>query len=491
MLTRSKLKLGEGELVETNPEVGRVYPRKTMSEEGSMGPDPQFIEIFLTINSMVEEMYRDFRKHKDEDSSATGIKGKNSEASTSNFAQSVIDEEHERKRHELFHIRVFSKNQKIDTVFDSGSQVNLVSEAIVKKLGLATTPHKKPYPLGWLNDKAQLQVTRQCKLKFSFGSSFVDEVELDVIPLDICGIVLGSPYLYDRKAILYRAENKYLLVKGGIEYFVRAHKLKNNYTLINSGQMKRLINSCKWFLLMVVKEKKPDKTNVFDGCNVDQQANIEKIISEYDVLFQEPKGLPPKKGIVHDIILRQDVPLPNIGMYRLTALENAEIKKQVQELLEKGFIKPSTSPCGSPVILVRKKDGSWRMCIDYQSLNKITIKNRYPLPRIDDLLDQLKEVFYFTKLDLHSGYHQVRVAEQDAWKIAFKTKQGLYEWLVMPFGLTNAPATFMRLMNDVLRPFLDDFVIVYLDDILISSKMWEEHLRHVVTLKFVTMVICS
>ena len=164
-----------------------------------------------------------------------GIKGKNYEASTSNSAQTIIDEEHERKKHELFHIQVISKHQKIDTLFDNGSQVNLISEAIVKKFGLATTPHKKPYPLGWLNDKAQLQVTRQCKLKFSFGSAFVDEVELDIIPLDICGIVLGSPYLYDRKAIFYRAKNKYLLVKDGIEYFVRAHKLKNNYTLVNSG----------------------------------------------------------------------------------------------------------------------------------------------------------------------------------------------------------------------------------------------------------------
>ena len=161
-------------------------------------------------------------------------------------------------------------------MFDSGSQVNLISEEIVKKLGLLTTPHKKPYQLKWLCDKAKLQVTRQCKLRFYIGSSFVDEVELDIVPLDICGIVLGSPYLYDRKYIFYRAENKYQLVKDGVEYIVRAHKLKNNYALINSGQMKRIVNSCKQFLLMVVNKKKPDKTNVFEGCNSKQHANLEK-----------------------------------------------------------------------------------------------------------------------------------------------------------------------------------------------------------------------
>ena len=202
--------------------------------------------------------------------------------------------------------------------------------------------------------------------------------------------------------------------------------------------MKRIVNSCKQVLLMVVKEKNLDKTNVFEGCDAKQKADLEKVVLEYDILLQEPKGLPPKKEIIHDIILQQDAPLPNIGMYRLLALENAEIKKHVQESLEKGFIRPSTSPCGSPIVLVRKKDGSWRMCIDYRALNKITIQNHYPLPHIDDLLDQLKEV-YFTKLEFHSRYHQARVAKQDAWKTAFKTKQVLYEWLVMPYGSTNAP----------------------------------------------------
>jgi hypothetical protein len=119
------------------------------------------------------------------------------------------------------------------------------------------------------------------------------------------------------------------------------------------------------------------------------------------------------------------------------------------------------------------------MCVDYRTLNKITVKNRYPLPRIDDLLDQLKNFVYFTKLDLRSGYHQIRVAEQDAWKISFKTKQGLFEWLVMSFGLCNAPTTFMRVMNDVFMPFMDDFLIVYLDDILVFNRTWDEHVRHV------------
>lgn len=121
----------------------------------------------------------------------------------------------------------------------------------------------------------------------------------------------------------------------------------------------------------------------------------------------------------------------------------------------------------------------WRIFIDFRALNKITIKNRYPLPCIDDLLDKLKDAFYFSKLDLRSGYHQIRFAEQDVWKTAFKMKQGLYEWMVMPFGLANALATFMRVMNDVFRPFIDDFVIVYLDDILVFNRAWDEHIKHV------------
>ena len=130
-------------------------------------------------------------------------------------------------------------------------------------------------------------------------------------------------------------------------------------------------------------------------------------------------------------------------------------------------------------MLVQKKDGTWRLFIDYRALNKITVWNRYPIPWINDLLDQLKWEKYFIKIDLKSGYHQVSIELTDVWKTAFKAKEGLFEWLVMPFGLTNAPATFMRLMDDILQPFTNSFVIVYLDDILIFSQTWEEHLHHI------------
>ena len=164
--------------------------------------------------------------------------------------------------------------------------------------------------------------------------------------------------------------------------------------------------------------------------------------------------------------------------YRLAPSEMQELSSQLNELLSKGFIRPSFSPWGAPVLFVKKKDGSFRMCIDYRELNKLTIKNRYPLPRIDDLFDQLQGASYFSKIDLRSGYHQLRVLEDDIPKTAFRTRYGHYEFVVMPFGLTNASAVFMDLMNRVCRPYLDKFVIVFIDDILIYSRTKEDHGKH-------------
>ncbi|GJY91893.1 putative reverse transcriptase domain-containing protein [Tanacetum coccineum] len=164
--------------------------------------------------------------------------------------------------------------------------------------------------------------------------------------------------------------------------------------------------------------------------------------------------------------------------YRLAPLEMQELSNQLQELANRGFIRPSTSPWGAHVLFVKKKDGSFRMCIDYRELNKLTIKNRYPLPRIDDLFDQLQDLSVYSKINLRSGYHQLRVRDEDIPKNAFRTRYGHYEFQVMPFGLTNAPAVLMDLMNRVCKPYLDKFVIVFIDDILIYSRNKEEHANH-------------
>nr|GFB24264.1 putative reverse transcriptase domain-containing protein [Tanacetum cinerariifolium] len=167
--------------------------------------------------------------------------------------------------------------------------------------------------------------------------------------------------------------------------------------------------------------------------------------------------------------------------YRL-APSVLELSNQLKELQEKGFIRPSHSPWGAPVLFVKKKDGAMRMCIDYREVNKLTIKNRYPLLRIDDLFDQLQGACCFSKIDLRSGYHQLRVREEDIPKTTFRTRYGHFEFTVMPFGLTNAPAIFMDLMNRVCKPYLDKIVIVFIDDILIYSKSEEEHEGHLKTI---------
>ena len=158
--------------------------------------------------------------------------------------------------------------------------------------------------------------------------------------------------------------------------------------------------------------------------------------------------------------------------------ELRELKAQLQELLGKGVIRPSASPWGAPVLFVKKKDGSFQMCIDYRQLNKVTIKNKYPLPRIDDLFDQLQGACTFSKNDLRSGYHQLKIRTTDVPKTAFRTRCGHYEFVVMSFGLTNALAAFMCLMNGIFKPYLDLFVIVFIDDILIYSKSKKEHEEH-------------
>ncbi|GJV69451.1 putative reverse transcriptase domain-containing protein [Tanacetum coccineum] len=213
-----------------------------------------------------------------------------------------------------------------------------------------------------------------------------------------------------------------------------------------------------------------------------ESPNIENlsVVREFaDVFLDELPGLPPAREIEFGIELIPGAEPISKALYRMAPVELKELKEQLQEMLENGFIRPSVSPWGAPVLFVKKKDGSMRLCIDYRELNRITIRNRYPLPRIDDLFDQLQGAKYFSKIDLRSGYHQLRVREQDISKTAFRTRYGHYEFLVMPFGLTNAPAVFMDLMNRIFYEYLDKFVIVFIDDILVllQSRRAERHLR--------------
>jgi len=210
-----------------------------------------------------------------------------------------------------------------------------------------------------------------------------------------------------------------------------------------------------------------------------QPKDIKKLLQKHKRVFEDlPHGRPPDRGIEHRIELEAGTLPIKIHPYKHPKRLKDEIEKAIKELLELGLIIPSSSPFAYSVVLVKKKDGTLRMCIDYRVLNKKTIKNRYPIPRIDELMDELHGTKFFSKIDLRSGYHQIRMREEDIQKTAFRCHFGHFEFLVMPFGLTNASKTCQSCMNKVFNKQLRKYVLVFFDDILIYSMTWEEHLRY-------------
>ncbi|GMI84444.1 hypothetical protein HRI_002113700 [Hibiscus trionum] len=334
-------------------------------------------------------------------------------------------------------------------LIDSGSTHSFTCLSVVKRLKLEPENVKTSLivsnPLGGTSNINL--ICRNCSLHISNLPFLID---LYILPSCEFDLILGLDWLSKHEAWV-DCQNKRLYLQG----------------------------LGKESILLI--DKKP--TSIFASMVLRDQIEFGMsempVVSEFiDVFPEELPGLPPIREVEFGIEVKPGSNPVSITPYRMAPLELKELQKQLQELQDKSFIRPSTSPWGAPVLFVKKKDGAMRLCIDYRQLNKITIKNRYPLPRIEDLFDQLRDASVFSKIDLRSGYYQMRVKEEDVSKTAFRTHYGHYEFLVMPFGLTNAPAAFMDLMNRVFKPYLDKFFVVFIDDILIYSHNKEEHADH-------------
>ncbi|CAA7054231.1 unnamed protein product [Microthlaspi erraticum] len=270
--------------------------------------------------------------------------------------------------------------------------------------------------------------------------------DLVISPVELYDVILGMDWLSHYRVHLdcYRGRVVFERDAGRLVY--QGVRPTSGSIVISAIQAEQLLErGCEAYLATISMSE--------SGAGV-VMGDIE-VVQDFEDVFQSLKGLPPSRSDPFTIELEPGTAPISKTPYRMAPAELAELKKQIEDLLSKGFIRPSVSPWGAPVLFVKKKDGSFRLCIDYRGLNRVTVKNRYPLPRIDELLDQLRGATWFSKIDLASGYHQIPIDEADVRKTAFRTRYGHFEFVVMPFGLTNAPAAFMRLMNDVFREYLD------------------------------------
>ncbi|GJR75819.1 putative reverse transcriptase domain-containing protein [Tanacetum coccineum] len=361
-------------------------------------------------------------------------------------------------------------------LFDTGADRSFVSTAFSSQIDITPSTLDHYYDVELADGRiiGLNTILKGCTLNFLNHQFHVNLMPVELGSFDA---IIGMDWLAKYQAVIVCAEkivripwrNKTLIIHGD-------GSTQGNVTRLNiiscTKAQKYMEKGFPIFLAHITAKEVEDKSK-------EKRLEDVQIVQDFPEVFPEDlPGLPPTRQVEFQIDLVPGAAPVARAPYRLAPSEMKELSEQLKELSDKGFIRPSSSPWGAPVLFVKKKDGSFRMCIDYRELNKLTVKNRYPLPRIDDLFDQLQGSSVYSKIDLRSGYHQLRVREEDIPKTAFRTRYGHYEFQVMPFGLTNAPAVFMDLMNRVCKPYLDKFVIVFIDDILIYSKSKQEHEEH-------------
>lgn len=367
------------------------------------------------------------------------------------------------------------QNNSCKILIDPGAEINYISSSFAQRHNISTK--ESEYSAEWVQGTTEKLRETNNFVRLELGSAYSEELPFSVMPLHKYDVIIGKQWLAHYNPEISMRTNELSFLFLGNLVTVHADISKESNFLSKKELKKGLAKGVPTFAVYIQPRNEVKTSN--EPFKTDNP--VQYLLEEFKDVFPDdlPNGLPPKRSFDFKIILQPLASPQKRPLYKLSQLETEELQKQLADLLEKGFIQPSSSPWGSPILFVSKKDGGNRMCVDYRALNQLTVKNCYPLPRLDDVFDKLRHARYFSKIDLRSGYHQIRLAPESVPLTAFRTKYGLFEFLVLPFGLTNAPATFMSLMNDVFRECLDKFTMVYLDDILIYSSTYNEHIEHI------------
>ncbi|MCO5554217.1 hypothetical protein L7F22_007745 [Adiantum nelumboides] len=366
-------------------------------------------------------------------------------------------------------------------LFDPGSTHNFISHELAAKLGIQEFEMGDAMKVDGAFIGQDASVTPLIgKLRLHI-QGYVDKEDFFISPLKHEDVILGAPWFDCLAASIKFPKRRNSFKFREKNMYIDAQESGNTIPLVHTHAFDKSIKSSISVYMIFVKDSLSDvnKTQVNES-GLKEDLELSKFLNQFqDVFIDDILGeFSPKRGDDdHAIELIPGSSPPNKPPYRVSQAQQEEIMRQVNELVEKGMVRPSSSPFCSPVLLVHKKDGTYRMCVNYRALNKITIKNRFPVPRIEDLLDKLQGSTYFSRIDLKSGYHQIRIVNEDILKTGFRTTFGLYEYLVMPFGLTNALATFNRMMERIFRPHRN-FTGVFFDDVIIYSKVTRVHVPH-------------